>query len=593
MTMGVIDEVKQKTDIAEVVRTYVALRKAGRNLSGLCPFHGEKHPSFFIYPEQQSWHCFGCNSGGDVFSFVMKKENLGFGEALRLLAERAGVAIPSRFGKEEAKGEKERLYQINSTAAQYFHDLLASPAGGKARNYLASRGFNAKTVTEFQLGYSPKSWEALKQYFLERDYTENEIITAGLVVESEGGKTHDRFRDKLMFPIRDIRGRVIGFGARVLDESLPKYINSPQTPTFDKSGCLYGIDLASASIRPQDLAVIVEGYIDVIIAHQYGFNNVVGSMGTSVTEKQVNILKKLTKNTVLALDADAAGEEAMLRCVSYENTLGAEVRVVTLPAGKDPDDVIKEDAETWRKLLTEALPVVDYTFNIVTAKLDLATAKGKSSVVEKLLPILAEMKDAVRQAHYSQKLARLAGVPVRVIEGELSKIKSRPTRYEFPVPKLETASRTLRSLASSRLEEDCLALLLQHPELKGQDESISPEYFTNSENREIFSAWQEAEDLPSLKARLDIAIHEHLDALVGRNLPSNQVEQRYTDYIRRLRERYYKNLEAKREVKFALEAEIKGAEAALAKLEEEGIEPSQQLKEVFAQRGQRRSESRR
>ncbi|GAG27923.1 unnamed protein product, partial [marine sediment metagenome] len=261
-----------------------------------CPFHSEKHPSFFVYPEQQSWHCFGaCNTGGDIFSFVMKKESMGFGEALRLLAQRAGVTLPSRFEAGAEGKEKEKLYQVNQAAAQYFHNLLVnSPAAEKARNYVTSRDLSPKTVAEFQLGYSLNSWDALKQYLTERGYTESELLTAGLVVQTEEGKTHDRFRNQLMFPILDARGRTIGFGARALDDSLPKYINSPQTPVFDKSSSLYSINLAATAIRQQDTAVIVEGYTDTITAHQNGFKNVVASMGTSVTEKQVSTLKRLT-----------------------------------------------------------------------------------------------------------------------------------------------------------------------------------------------------------------------------------------------------------------------------------------------------------
>ncbi|GAG15879.1 unnamed protein product, partial [marine sediment metagenome] len=258
----------------------------GRTFRALCPFHSEKHPSFFVYLEQQSWHCFGaCNTGGDIFSFIMKKEGIDFGEALRLLAQKAGVTIPSRFEQDTGKEERERLYQVDQAAAQYFHNLLLnSPAGEKARSYLDSRGLSPKTIADFQLGFSLNSWDALKQYLMERGYTESELLTAGLVIEAEAGETHDRFRNRLMFPIHDIRGRIVGFGARVLDDSLPKYLNSPQTLVFDKSSCLYGINLAAAAIRQQNLAVIVEGYMDVITAHQNGFNNVVASMGTSVTE---------------------------------------------------------------------------------------------------------------------------------------------------------------------------------------------------------------------------------------------------------------------------------------------------------------------
>ena len=593
--MSVIDEVKQKLDIVEVVSQYLPLKKAGRNLVGLCPFHGEKRPSFFIYPEQQSWHCFGCNTGGDAFSFVMKKENIDFGEALRLLAQKAGVTIPSKFEREEEKGEKERLYQLNELTAKYYHDLLLnSPDAEKARGYVANRGFSAKTIADFQLGFSPNKWDSLKQYLLDREYTENELLTAGLVVESESGKVHDRFRNKLMFPIMDIKGRTFGFGARVLDDSLPKYVNSPQTPLFDKSGSLYGINLAASSIRQQEgAAVIVEGYIDTIIAHQSGFNNVVASMGTSVTEKQVASLKKLTRNIILALDADAAGQEAMLRGVSYENTLEAEVRVVTLPQDKDPDDVIKENTEAWHRLLTEAIPIMDYTFNMATAKLDLTTARDKSLAVDKLLPIVAEMRDNVRQAHYIQKLARMVQVSERVIEAELSRLKPRLTRHSSPVPRQEAITSASRPVMSNKLEEGCLALLLQHPELKGIPQELFLEYFTNSENREIFLAWQQAGDVAAIKETLEPSLHQYLDSLLNQSFPPNQLEPKYAEYTRRLREIYNKNLEAKRAEAFALVAQEKGGGADLAKLEEDGIDPSIQLKEVFAQKDRRRPEMRR
>jgi len=584
--MGVIDEVKQKTDIVEVVSQYTTLTKAGRTFKALCPFHSEKHPSFFVYPEQQSWHCFGaCNTGGDVFTFTMKKEGIDFGDALRLLAQRAGVKIPSRFESEAGKDEKERLYQVNQAAAQYFHNLLLnSPTGEKGREYLANRSLSPETIIDFQLGFSPNSWNSLKQYLIDRGYTERELLEAGLIVEAENRKTHDRFRNRLMFPIFDIGGRITGFGARVLDDSLPKYINSPLTPIFDKSGSLYGINLAQTAIRQQDMAVIVEGYMDVITAHQNGFNNVVASMGTSVTGKQVSTLKRLTKNMVLALDADAAGEEAMLRGVSHENTLDAEVKVIIVPSGRDPDDVIREDATMWQYLLEEALPVVDYTFNMVTSKLTLTTANGKTLAVGRLLPIVAEIKDPVRQAHYLQKLARLVNVNERSIEAALSKIKPYLKANE---PKLEAATKTFPPIMSNRLEEYCLALLLQHPELKQSGQGPSPEYFQNTENREIFIAWQQVNDLPSLREKLDSAIWEHLDSVITKNLPSNQVEQKYDNCVLRLREEFLRSLEIKRGEVLALVAEAEGIDAELAKLQEQGIDVSVQLGEVFIQKAKR------
>jgi len=598
--MGVIDEVKQRIDIVDIIGQYASLTKAGRTFRALCPFHSEKHPSFFVYPEQQSWHCFGaCNTGGDVFSFIMKKQGIDFGEALRLLAQRAGVAIPSRFEPGAESEERQRLYQINEAAALYFHNLLLdSPAGEKARSYLIGRGFSPKTIADFQLGFSPNSWEGLKQYLMDRGYTESELLTAGLILhsksEGEAGKTHDRFRNKLMFPIWDARGHITGFGARVLDpsaEGLPKYINSPQTPIFDKSGSLYGINLATAAIRQQELAVIVEGYMDVITAHQNGFPNVVASMGTSVTEKQVSALKRLTKNITLALDADAAGDEASLRAVDYENTLGAEVKVIILPRGKDPDDVIKEDAKAWEKLLGEALPVVDYTFNMVASELDLTTAKGKSSAVDKLLPIISKIKDDIRQAHYLQKLAHLLKVSERSIEAALTRIRPRQGRGRAEEPKQEMATH-LHPLLSSPIEEYCLALLLQHPELKARDEGLSPEYFETSENREIFIAWQRSDKIESLKEALDPATHEHLDALLTKNLSSTKIEQKYAECALRLREKFLRSLATKIEAVLALEAQSGGRAADLAKLKEQGVEVNIQLGEVFAQKSRGRPEQR-
>jgi len=582
--MSTIDEVKQKTDIASVVSQYITLKKAGRNLVGLCPFHGERNPSFFVYPEQQSWHCFGCNTGGDVFSFLMKKENLDFGEALRLLAQRAGVTIPSRAGRDEEKEEKERLFKINEAAAQYFQNLLLnSPGGAKARNYVRSRGFTDKAISEFQMGYSLNKWDDLKKHLRERGYTEDELVQVGLIVKSENGRTYDRFRNKLMFPIIDIKGHAIGFGARVLDDSLPKYMNSPQTPAFDKSHNLYGINLAAAAIRQQDMAVIVEGYVDVITAHQNGFNNVVASMGTSVTEAQVSSLKRLSRNLVLALDADAAGEEAMLRVVSYENILESEIRVAVLPQSKDPDDVIKEDVDNWKKLLSEATPIVDYTINMLTSRLDMDTARDKSLAVKELLPVIAEMQDKVRQEHYIQKLARLVNVGERTIEAELSRLKPSIKRQRKPIAlsKQETYDYESPLIRSSRLEEYCITLLLQHPELKEVNKYPASEYFTNSENREILLALQRFNDLSTLKENTDTAIHEHLDSLIKWELPPNNIEQKYDDCILRLEREFWKNMEKGKEEMLASEREEKGPGADLIKLEEEGIEPSLRMKETY------------
>jgi DNA primase len=589
--MGAVDEVKQKIDIVEVIGQDITLTKAGKTFKGLCPFHAEKHPSFYVYPEQQSWHCFGCNNGGDVFSFIMKKQNIDFGEALRQLAQKAGVVIPTKFEPGLESEEKQKLYQVNQAAAQYFHNLLLnSPAGKKAQSYAAGRGFTEQAIKDFQLGYSANSWEELKKYLAERDYTEKDMLDAGLIIEAEGGKTHDRFRNKLMFPILDIRGRITGFGGRALDDSLPKYTNSPQTPLFDKSGTLYGINLAKDAIREKDTAVIVEGYMDVITAHQNGFKNAVASMGTAVTEKQITILKRLTRNMALALDADAAGEEAMLRTVGYENTLDAEIKVIILPEGKDPDDVIKEDAKNWEKLVAESVPIVDYTFDRATAGLDLATAKGKASARDRLLPVIGEIKDNVRRAHYMQKLAGLLNVSERDLEADLARLKPKQISHRAKAPEPKAAPGP--SSFSSPREEYCLALLLQHPELKSQDEGLLPDYFENSENKEIFIAWRQSAKIEAIRKKLEPAIHEHLDSLATRKLLDNNLEQKYARCALDLREKSLRSLEMKIKAVLALEAQSGGTAAELAKLKELGTRVGSQLGEVKAQKSRRRFDQR-
>ncbi len=584
--MSVIDEVKQKLDIVEVISQYTTLKKAGRNMAALCPFHSEKNPSFYVYPEQQSWHCFGaCNTGGDVFSFVMRKENIDFGEALRLLADKAGITIPTRIEPGAGKDVKERLYRVNEAAALYFHNLLLNSTEAKrAREYLEGRGLLAETISDFQLGFALNSWEALKHYLLEKNYPESEILEAGLIIAADDGSTHDRFRNRLIFPIKDNRGRTTGFGARVLDDSLPKYVNSPQTPVFDKSGTLYAINLAAAAIRQQNLAVIVEGYMDVITAHQNGFNNVIASMGTAVTERQIDIIKRLTRSITLALDADSAGEEAMLRCVDYENSLDAELKVAVLPEGKDPDDVIRENNGTWQKLLDEALPVVDYTIKMVTTGLDMTKAGDKSSAVNRLLPIIASMKDYVRRDHYLAELSRLTGASYPNLEAALKQYQS---EIKTRQPKREEVARSVQPLLSHPIEKEILALLLQHPELKNSNSGLLSDYFEDSENREIFIAWQQSDDLISLREKLDTALREYLDTLVKKPVLATQIEERYNRYVLRLREEYLKGLARKR-------ASALGVEPAATELPgEQELEVSTELREVFTQKARRGWEKRR
>jgi DNA primase len=589
--MSAIDDVKQRIDIVEVIGQYTKLSKAGKTFRALCPFHQEKNPSFYVYPEQQSWHCFGvCNTGGDVFSFVMRKQGIDFGEALRDLAGRAGVVLPARPEPGGDSTEKPRVFEVNKAAAHYFQEQLGTRAGEKARSYATGRGLSPQTLLDFQLGYSPDGWEGLKLDLTGKDVPEAELLNAGLIIKTEAGQTHDRFRHKLMFPIADIRGRITGFGARVLDDSLPKYINSPQTPVFDKSGTLYGINLASEAIRGQELAVIVEGYMDVIVAHQYGFKNVVATMGTAVTEKQINIMKKLTPNIAFALDADAAGDEATLRSLGFENTLGVRLSVIILPRGKDPDEVIKADAAVWQGLVAAAIPIVDFAFQAALVGLDLNKTPEKSLVVDRLLPLVAGIEDPIRQAHYLQKLAQLLKVSERTVEAALARLKSKSIRAKAVEPPIVKPA--LGSFLSSPVEEYCLALLLHYPDLRKQDEGLMPEHFENSENQEIFIAWRNNENTEAVKAGLAPEIREHLDRLLNRELLSDRIEQKYTGCVLDLKAKYLRSRLRKIEAVLTHEAESGGSAAELTKLRELDNEDSRRLTEVLACRKQMRLEQR-
>jgi DNA primase len=579
--MSIIEEIKQKTDIVEIVGQYVQLTKSGRTFRAPCPFHSEKKPSFFVYPEQQTWHCFGaCNTGGDVFSFVMKKEGMEFGDALRLLAEKSGVAIPS-YAKSEAEDKaRERLFQITQSACQYFQNLLQnSPAAELARRYLAGRGLNTRAISDFQLGYSLPGWENLKEYLNEKSYSQEEMLAAGLIIlDEKTGKTHDRFRHHIMFPISDVRGRVTGFGARVLDDSSPKYTNSPQTRLFDKSGTLYGFHLAKAAIREKNMAVMVEGYMDVIVAHQYGFNNVVAPMGVAITDKQLNQIKILTRNIALALDPDAAGEEATKRCVNYENTLDAEIKVITLPMGRDPDEVIKGDSAQWQAAVDRAVPVIEYTIKSVTTKLDLKTTVGKTEAVNNLLPIIAEVKAGPRQYDYLTRLSLAVGIEDKKLEAALGRFKlDRKARETRP----QAIQKATRPIASSPIEEYVLSILLQHPDLKKKPLDLDLDYFENSENRDILNKWLQCADPAITKNLLDPALLEHFELLLTRELPGEQMEEKLEDCCLSLKERYLRNLQRKNTELLALEAESGDRDSVLARLGEQGTRINQELTKIF------------
>jgi DNA primase len=486
--MSVIDEVKERLDIVEIIGESVKLRKSGKNYSGFCPFHpNTRTPSFAVFPDSGTWRCFGaCNEGGDVFSFVMKKEGWDFPEALRHLAERAGVELRPQTPEQAAQDEEQqRLRDLLEAAVTYFrHNLAATEAGKPALEYLRSRGMTDATLEAFGVGFALDSWDAASKHLLDRGFREQELIDAGLVSEREGGGTYDRFRGRIMFPIRDAQGRMSGFGARVLDpQGIPKYLNSPQTAVFDKGRLLYGLDKARQAIRRQDQAVIVEGYMDVIGLHQAGYENAVSPMGTALSESQLRQLKRYSRRIVLALDADAAGSQATLRgldvardtldrqpepvfnargLVRYEGRLDADLRIVRLPEGRDPDEIVIDDPSAWPSLLDGAQTIVDYVLDVSAAEVDLEDPKAKAHVAQQVLPLIEDVANSVEREAYRQNLARRLKVDERALLQWRPRGGHRVESRSQPGAPQEAVDRG-QGLAAANVERFCLGALLLNP----------------------------------------------------------------------------------------------------------------------------------
>lgn len=437
--MSVVDEIKARLDIVDVVSRYVSLKKGGRNYKALCPFHAERTPSFVVFPDRQTWRCFGaCNEGGDIFSFVMKAEGWDFREALQVLAERAGVELKPQTPEARAQQETaDRLLQLLAVAEQLYTNQLLNEAS-EVRAYVEQgRGLTEETIQQFGLGYAPNRWDFALNQLRGRGYSVDEIIAAGMAIRNDRGRVYDRFRQRLMIPIRDSRGRVLGFGARALEaDQQPKYLNSPQGELFDKSRLLYGLDQARRSIREQEIAVITEGYMDVMQAHQAGYTNVVAQMGTALTEAQVRQVAKYATRLVLALDTDVAGVQATMRGLEVvreslseagsqkqavfdarnmmytAGKLSLDVRVLQLPAGKDPDEFIRANAEQWSSLVENAQPLVDYVISMGTRDLSpQASIQEREKAARQLLPLLTATENDLYRHQNIQLLAHRVRIP--------------------------------------------------------------------------------------------------------------------------------------------------------------------------------------
>jgi DNA primase len=546
MARDAVAEVRDRTEIVDLVSQYVQLKKTGRSYKGLCPFHQEKTPSFVVFPESGNFHCFGCGKGGDAFTFYMGVERVEFREALQELARRAGIELSSTPSvAPEVDAHRNRLIELNELAAMFYANILRTTAPGSAgRQVLEQRGVSAEIAERFGLGFAPDG-DALGRYLHERGIDPALAEEAGLLVARDSGGYRDRFYNRLLFPIKTREGRVVGFGGRALGDAVPKYLNSRQSAIFDKSALLFGLDLAQEAIRHADQVVIVEGYMDAIAAHQFGYANVVAAMGTAVTEQQIGLVKRLSRNIVLALDADAAGQGATVRSLEmlpgvldYDLTsIGAErasshpgadkvliwqrrfktdISIMRLPAGKDPDELIRRDPESWPAVVATANRFLDFYIDNELSAVDVGDATTKAAAVRRLAPLLEAAGDNLVRDHYAGIIARKLQLPIGSVVAELRRnaVRTRAPKSVQDVTPI-TASR-----ATS--EDHLLALLLRHRQLTAGVMALVPEDdILDSRNRELLRVLRDP-TIPldmapeMIVAGLDDAVADHAEALLER-----------------------------------------------------------------------------
>ena len=503
----VIEQIKERIDIVEFISEHVRLRKTGRSFVGFCPFHANTNtPAFTVYPDSQSYHCFGCKASGTVFDFVMRQQGIEFREALEQLAQRTGIELVARTAQDEVRDHlRERLVEINNAAARYFQHMLSKSAlGADARAYVAKRHINDWAIEAFQLGYSPDERSKLFDYLtVKQGYTPEEVVAAGLAIQRDDGSHYDRFRGRVMFPIRNPKGQIIAFGGRAMGDAQPKYLNSPQTLLFDKSSVLYGMDLARDAIRQLDNVVIVEGYIDVIALHQHGFQNVVAPLGTALTAEHVQAIKKLTQKIHLALDADSAGIRATLKglqtlsehmdsqlvptptpqgVLQWSRSTAANVHIIELPEGQDPDELLAHDPAQWPQLVATAMPAMEFYIQVLTRDLDLNEYADKRTAFERLAPLVNQISNQIEQTHYIQRLVTVLHVDETLLRRELRRLATTPatrtgvrerstpevTGTSVPAPTPQSRRSVTLTSSARQSAEFLLLMLLQHAEIRQQ-----------------------------------------------------------------------------------------------------------------------------
>jgi len=464
--------IKEKLNIADIISEYLPLKKSGVNFKTACPFHQEKTASFVVSPERQIWHCFGCQKGGDVFTFLMEKEGMEFKEALEMLAKKAGVTLQRKTT--DKKDVKERLFEANLKAQEFFHYILTKHALGKnALKYLKDRGVSDASIEEFGLGYAPNSWESLTKFLLKRSFSHQEIIDSGLGVASRSG-SYDRFRGRIIFPLFDGKEKLRGFSGRVLIPAEPKYINSPQTAIFDKSSFLFGINLAKGEIRSKNEVILVEGEMDMIMSYQAGIKNIVASKGTALTEGHIELLKKYTENLKLGFDMDLAGDSASRRGIELADKAGLNLSVIQLEGGKDAAEVIRENPALWQKALDESVPIYDYYLTSTAKRYDTKKPADLKKIGEELIPVWAKITDDLVRERYIQRLAAFLKTEEKILREAVEKMRQQPVAaYTGILNKTNRPDNIVSAKSRRELLEEYLITLLLHPP---QETSFVPNF---------------------------------------------------------------------------------------------------------------------
>lgn len=484
-----LDELIARTDIVDLVSESVRLTKKGRNYWGLCPFHSEKTPSFSVSADKQIYKCFGCGKGGGAINFVMELDNLPFRDAVVLLAKRAGLEVPDSGYSAGAKERREKLLAINKQAARAFHRWLYAPEGAEGLAYLQRRGLSRRTLTSFGLGFAPNRWDALIQELGQQGYDKRDLLDAGLAVNNQDGRIYDRFRNRVMFPIIDIRGEVIGFGGRVMDDSTPKYLNSPDTPVYNKSRNVFALNIAKKSKAGR--VILTEGYMDTISLHQAGFDSAVASLGTSLTPEHAQLLSRYFPEAIIAYDGDGAGVSAAQRAIPLLERAGMKVRVLRITGAKDPDEFIKQyGRDAFLRLLDQSENQVDYRLEQIRKKYDLSDDSQKVGFLQEAAQLLSSLPSAVEREIYGRHAAETAGVSPEAVAQEVKKSFQRRLRKEqkqqerrdlTPAIQLQPKARGLRydNIRSARAEEGVLRLLLLDPSLSRELTQLRPEEFSS------------------------------------------------------------------------------------------------------------------